>query len=272
MRSLGPGIGGFLIVWFGPGGNFLVQAAAYGLIAFTIIQIRFPPKGPGIVEGSALQNIREGMRYLAKERVTRTFMLLGFVLPLFIVPNFMVLPAIYAKDVFQGEADILGIILASIGVGGIIGGIFTASLGRVERRGIVQLASLFLLSLSLIGFAFCTELWLGLLCMASAGFFEVIYLTSNMTMLQLSIPDNLRGRVTSVLSLTFVMSPVGGMLAGVGADLFGEPKYITIILCGISAVIAVCFFLFSPTVRNYRISQAIGASDAGIIDTQSTTP
>jgi MFS family permease len=257
MRSFGPGLGGFLILWIGAGGNFLIQASAYVLIAISIVQIRFPPPRPGIVLGSPLQNIREGMRYLAKEKVTRTFMLMGFILPLFIVPTFSVLPPIYAKDVFHGEADILGILVASIGVGGILGGLVTASLGRVERRGLVQLATLFLLSLSLIGFAFCTKLWVALLCMALAGFFELIYLASNQAMLQLSIPDNLRGRVTSVLSLTYVLSPVGGMLAGAGSDLLGGPKYITIILCSIAAVIAVGVFLFSPTVRNYRMSRAI---------------
>lgn len=42
MRSFGPAIGGVLIIWVGPGGNFLVQAFAYLLIAITIMQLRFP--------------------------------------------------------------------------------------------------------------------------------------------------------------------------------------------------------------------------------------
>lgn len=42
MRSFGPGLGGLLILWVGPGGNFLVQAGAYALITITITQIQFP--------------------------------------------------------------------------------------------------------------------------------------------------------------------------------------------------------------------------------------
>ena len=158
MRSFGPAIGGFLILWFGPGGNFLFMSGAYALIAVTILQIQFPPRKSGVATSSPFQNIKEGLKYVAKERVTRTSMLMGTVLPLFIIPIFTILPPIYAKDVFSGESDVLGILLAFVGVGGIFGGIVTASLGRVERRGLVQLASLLLLSLSLIAFAYCTEL------------------------------------------------------------------------------------------------------------------
>jgi ENTS family enterobactin (siderophore) exporter len=165
--------------------------------------------------------------------------------------------------VFHGGADVLGILLASIGVGGTIGAFLTASLSRVERRGLIQLFSLFLLSLSLIAFAFSTELWAGLPFLALAGFFEAIFLTTNQTLLQLSIPDNLRGRVTSVIYLTAALSPLGGLAAGFGSDLLG-PKMITIILASIAASIAVIVLFASPTIRNYRLSQGMATNDAKV--------
>jgi MFS family permease len=257
MRSFGPAVGGFLILWFGPGGNFLVQSGAYALIAISIVQIRFPVRNIDAVRTSPLQNIKQGIDYVRKEKVTRTFMLMGFILPLFIIPIFGILPPIYAKDVFHGEADVLGFLLSSIGVGGILGGVLTASLGRVERRGLLQLGALFLMSVTLIGFAFATTLWTALPLLALAGFFEMIFLTTNQTLLQLSIPDNVRGRVTSVVNLNAALSPLGGLAAGGGSDLFGGPRIITIILCGIAACIAVFVFFGSSTVRNYRLGQAI---------------
>ncbi len=257
MRSFGPGIGGFLILWVGPGGNFLVQAGAYALITITILQIQFPARKSDAVRSSAMQNIREGIRYVMKERVTRTFMLMGFILPLLIIPIFSVLPPIYAAKVFHGGPEVLGLLLSSAGIGGILGGVVVASLGRAERRGIIQVASLFLMSLFLIGFAFSTTLPLALTLMAVAGFFEMIFLTTNQTLLQLSIPDDLRGRVTSVVNLNAALSPLGGLIAGVGSDLFGGPKVITIVLSGIAAAIAVFVFIGSPTVRNYRLSHAM---------------
>jgi len=128
--------------------------------------------------------------------------------------------------------------------------------------GLLQLTSLFLLSMSLISFAFSTTLLVALLFLALAGFFEIIFLTTNQTLLQLSIPDNLRGRVTSVVNLNMALMPLGGLVAGVGSDLLEGPKMITIILAGIAAAIAVFVLLYSPTVRNYRLSQTITPNSA----------
>ncbi len=256
MRSFGPSIGSFLMLWVGAGGNLLIQSGAYILIALTILQIRFPKRAPGVTRVSPLQNIREGIRFIAKEKITRTFMLMGFVLPLFVIPVFTVLSPIYAKDVFQGGVDNLGYLMSAVGFGGIGGGIVVASLGKVERRGLLQLAALFLLSLCMIGFAFCETLWPALILLSLAGFFEVIFLTTNQTLLQLSIPDHIRGRVTSVVNLNAVLMPLGGLAAGAGSDLLNGPKWVTIAMCGTAAVIAVLVLIFSPTVRNYRLSQA----------------
>ncbi|UCE34007.1 MAG: MFS transporter [Deltaproteobacteria bacterium] len=258
MRSFGPGIGGLLILWFGPGGNFLIQAGVYVLIAITIMQISFPVRTSGGIQGFSLDNIREGIRYIMKEPTTKAFMMMGLVLPLLIIPIFVILPPIYAVEVFgDGSGKILGFLMASVGVGGIAGGFVTASLGHLERRGLLQIASLFLLSLSLIGFAFSTTLLISLALLAFAGFFEMIFLTTNQTLIQLSIPDNLRGRVTTIVNLNFALMPLGGLVAGVGSDLLGGPKMITIILAGIAAIIAFLVLLCSPTIRNYRLSEAI---------------
>ena len=262
MRVLGPSIGGFFILWFGAGGNFLIQSGVYVLVAITILQIKFPArKSAAIVRTSPLQNIRDGVRYVVKERVTRTFMMMGVIMPLLTIPIFSVLPPIYAVQVFGDKSGtILGFLMASVGAGGIIGGVIAASLGRFEHRGRLQLVALFLLSMSLIAFAFSSTLPLALFCLALAGFFEMIFLTTNQTLLQLSIPDHLRGRVTAVVNLNYALMPMGGLLAGVGSDLLGGPKIITIILASIAAGIAVFVFLVSPTVRNYRLSQGMASN------------
>ena len=262
MRSLGPGLGGALILWFGPSGNFLVQATAYALITLTITRINFPPDDASRPRVAAARNMTEGLRYVARERQTRAFVLMGWVLPLLIIPNFVALPPIYAKDVFGGGPLVLGSLMSAVGVGGIGGGVVTASLGQFQRRGVLQLAALLLLSLAMIAFAVSPTLAVALPLLALAGFFEMIYLTTNQTLLQLSIPDALRGRVMSIVSLNAALSPVGSFVAGVGADLVG-PRVVTIVLCGLAAVIAVLVYLLSPTIRDYRLSQAMEPRRAG---------
>lgn len=258
MRLLGPAMGGMLILWVGPGGNFLIQAGAYALVAITIMQIKFPERTSVLKRGSTLEGIREGIRYIRKEPIIKSFMMLGLALPLLIIPIFDVLPPIYAVRVFgDGSGKVLGFLMASVGIGGIAGGVFTASLGHLERRGILQLVALFLLSLSLAGFAFTRELSVALLLLGLAGFFEMIFLTTNQTLVQLAIPNSLRGRITSVVNLNLALMPLGGLIAGFGSDLLGGPARITVILAGIGAVIPFLLLLFSSTIRNYRLSRAI---------------
>jgi predicted MFS family arabinose efflux permease len=260
MRSIGPAIGGFLLLWFGPAGNFFVQAGAYALVTLTIVKLSLPGEKPDVAKARIQGSFLEGLKYVLSEPTTLAFLLMSWVLPLFIIPNFSALPPIYAKDIFGGGPDTLGTLLSAVGVGGIVGGFVTASLGQLERRGLLQLASLLLLSLSFVAFAFCTELWMGLVLMALAGFFEMIYLTTNNTLLQLSIPDSLRGRVTGIVSLRSGLMPVGAFIAGIGSDLVG-PRTMTLIFGGIVGAIAVIAYFVSPIIRDYRLSQAMEASD-----------
>jgi MFS family permease len=260
MRVLGPSVGGFLLIWFSAGGTFLLQSGIYVLIVITAICIKLPKREKTTDWSSPLQNIREGIVYLVSKPVTRTFTLIGIIMPILVIPIFSVLPPIYAVEVFGDESGkVLGFLMASVGVGGIIGGIFTAYLRRLEHWGRLQMASLFLLSLALIAFAFSSGLPLALVLLGLAGFFEIIFLTTNQTLIQLSIPDELRGRVTAAINLTWILSPLGSLLAGGGSDLLGGPKVITIILASVAAVIVILTFLISPTVRKYRLSQGITA-------------
>ena len=178
-------------------------------------------------------------------------------MPIFIIPTFVIMPAVYAKDVFQGGSDVQGLLMSFVGIGGIAGGFTIASLGRIEYRGRLLTGSLFMVSISLIGFSFCTSLWTALPFLAMAGFSEMIFLATNQTLLQLSIPDHMRGRITAMVNLNMILAPMGGMIAGAGVDLLGSPRVITIIMSGIAAGVA-CFVIVAiPRVRNYRLSDAM---------------
>ena len=261
MRSLGPSVGGFLILLVGPGGNFLVMAGAYALITLTIIPLHFPKNQSAVSKNSAFGNLREGIGYVMTNANTRAFLMISWVLPLLIVPTFTVLPPIYAKEIFNGGPQVLGMLISAVGIGGIAGGLVTATLWFVDRRGLLLLLSLLLLNLSLIGFALCTHLWSALLLLALAGFFEMIFLTTNQTLLQMSIPDELRGRVSGVASLNMGLVPLGGLAAGVGSDLIGT-QATTMLLAGIAGMIAIIVFLASPTFRGFRLSQTLESGGA----------
>ena len=257
-RAFGPGAGGFLIAAIGVSGNFFGQSVTYLLSTITRYFIHFPPRRHARNTSSVAQNFAEGFRFVTRQKVTRTFVLMGFIPPLLLIPIFNALSPIYAKDVFHAGPSALGILVSAVGVGGVLGALFSASLGRFERRGVIQLVALMGFSAGLFAFSYSPNLWIGALFMFLAGFAEMIYMTTNQTLLQLSIPDELRGRVTSLLMMNMGLMPLGGLVAGIGSDIVG-PQMITRIMAGIAAGIGVILVIAVPSVRDFKLSQAVTA-------------
>lgn len=88
-------------------------------------------------------------------------------------------------------------------------------------------------------------------------FFAMIFLTTKKTLIQLSIPDIFKDRVTSVANLNWSLASLSNLVAGAGPDLLGRSKMITIFLAEIAGIIVVVFLIYSQTIHNYRLSRAI---------------
>ena len=256
MRTLGPALGGFLILWIGPGGNFLVQAGAFVIIVLIIKRLKFPEIRPAGPKAAAFSNLKQGFKFVMENTTTRAFFMMGWVLQLFIIPVFVVMPPIFTKDLFHGGPQVLGSLLSAVGFGGIMGGLFATSLKRIDRRGLLELSAMLLLGLSLVGFSISTRLWSALILSGLAGFFEMIFIITNQTLLQLSIPDEMRGRVNGIITLSSGLVPLGSVIAGSGADLIG-PRLTAAMLSGIAAAIALLVFMASPMIRGYRLSHTL---------------
>jgi MFS family permease len=258
MRVLGPTIGGFFIIWFTAGGTFLIQAGIFFFIMITLLRIKLPEKEKTPLSSSPLQNMKEGLSYMAKAPVTRIYTLVGALMSILVIPILVTLPPVFAVQVFgDSSGKVLGFLMAFAGIGGIMGGVMAAYLRRFERWGIIQLGSLALLSLCLIGFALTSNLPLALAILVIAGFFEIIALTASQTLVQLSIPDRIRGRVTAAVSLVWMIASFGSLIMGAGVDIFKGPQTICIIASCLNIALMILIFLVSPTIRNYRLSKNI---------------
>jgi predicted MFS family arabinose efflux permease len=258
MRTLGPAIGAFLLVRMGAGGSFLIQAVIYAIIMMIIVQLRFPRQHSAEPGTAVSSSFAEGLRHIVKNANIRAFAFMGCILRLFIIPVFTVMPAIFAKDLFQGGPQVLGWLLSAVGLGGVWGGFVATSLVKTDRRGQLELGAMLLLGLSLVGFAFSTQLWVALVFLGLAGLFEMVFLITNQTLLQLSIPDGLRGRVNGIITLSSGLLPLGSLIAGIGADTIG-PRPTTALLGGFAAAITAIVFLASPTIRRYRLSRVLAS-------------
>jgi MFS family permease len=258
-RTAGPMLGGGLIVLFGPAENFLVQAAMYlGVLATVYMVKTFPPRIDHSKRRSFFEDMREGYAWVASSPEARLLVLMMALYPGFVIPIHSALMPVFAKDVFHGGAGGLGLLLAAIGLGGVLGGIVAANLNRVDRRGLVQLFALFVLSGSLIGFALLGgltgQLWVGFVMLVVAGLGGTLFSTINQTVLQMVSPDHMRGRVTGVLNIQPIFSSAGIFIVGIAADLW-DPVPVAIVDAGIMMSIGIAVFVFSPRMRDMRLSR-----------------
>lgn len=257
-RAVGPMVGGALIVLLGVSNNFFVQSFAYLGVLATVLMMTMPVKTSAPKKRPFFRDMAEGYGYVAKDRQARLLLLMMAINPLFLIPLHLALLPIFTKDVFHSDASGLGILLASIGAGGLAGALFTASISKVDRRGLLQLFALLLYSLSQAAFsavAYLTgNLWAAVWFLVLAGAAESVYQTTNQTVLQLGAPAHLRGRITSILQITPLLMSAGLFVTGAAADLFSAPS-IGIVISLLAFGSALLIFIFSPHMRNLRLSQ-----------------
>lgn len=253
-RALGPGASAFLLGIFGASGNFFIQTAAFVGVTVTTMMIVFPPKQRGKERRSFLQDSAEGFGYVAKNPLARWLMFVSIIVPLFIIPTLNTLMPVFAKDIYGMGASGFGFLVMAIGTGNFAGALLTASLGNLERRGLLQLSSLFVTGVSLFAFSFSTHIYVGIPLLFICGFAEMIFLPTNTTLMQLSVPDHMRGRITSILLLNPVLVPLGSLVVGIGVDGIGAPETVAI-SAGISTALGLFVWAFSPRIRNLRLSE-----------------
>jgi predicted MFS family arabinose efflux permease len=228
MKVIGPALGGALIAWFGAAENFFLQAAAYIGVLAMIYWMHIPPSHSETRHATAYANLKEGFAYVWHTPAVLALMTLAYVPRVFAVPYQTLMP-VFQKDVLKIGPDGLGLLMAAPGVGAVIAVVTLASLGnRIKRQGIFLLASIVVLGFFLVLFSQITWFPLALVTLVIVGAFQMFFLASTATILQLIVPDELRGRVLSLYMLDRGFMPLGALFAGATAHFIGAPTTVAI--------------------------------------------
>ena len=176
----------------------------------------------------------EGVKFVFQRRLFRVLILLTFSLHFFGTSYVQIMP-IFASLLQSGERG-YGLLISVTGVGSVIGTFLVGRFQQSRRLGWVMLFSAALSPCALFGFALVTGVaadtaaafgLASLFVMLSAAFGS-IFLVSSMTVLQLKVPDELRGRVMGIHSVTFSLIALGGLVTGALASAFNAPVAVTI--------------------------------------------
>jgi MFS family permease len=246
-RIIGPSLGGFLLAQLGGGENFALQTFFYVGVIAMVMPMVIPPLQKRGETLSARQNLKDGFSHVWRTKQLRVQLAFAFVPTMLAFPSQALMP-IFARDVLGYGPNGLGLLGTAVGVGAVIGTLTMASLTNVEHKGRIMLIAVFLLGLSLIAFSQSKSMPLSLVILGFTGASQMVYLTTNQTILQLAVPDHLRGRVMGIYMLSQGMMPFGGLVGGAVADALSAPTAV-LIMGSLVCLMAVSFFFRAHELR-----------------------
>jgi MFS family permease len=177
--------------------------------------------------------------------------LLGALPYFLLVPVWGTLFPIYAKDVFLAGPQGLGMLLTAVGIGGTLGGLAANALARAERQALIQAVWIVVMAGAIVGVAASPSLAVAVGFSVAGGAAEMAHTASNMAMLQMHAPEEMRGRISSLTMLYPAMISVGAVLAGPLSDLLGVRGASVALAATASAAIVILYFA-SPRLREMR--------------------
>lgn len=237
-RLLGPSLAGILIAVVGEGWCFGIDAVSYIAVVAALLMMTLPPYKPHGRTTSAMEELKQGLRYAFGFAPIRAVLLLLAVLSL-LGMSYTVLMPVFATQVLHGGSQTLGFLMAASGIGALAGALYLASRTTVLGLGRIIAGSSVVFGLSLIGFAYSHYLWLSLGMMLVTGSSMIIDFASSNTVLQTITQDELRGRVMSLFGMAFMgMAPFGSLVAGYLAEPHRLGPTHTVALTGIGCILA----------------------------------
>jgi MFS family permease len=202
---VGPAIGGLLIATAGPGGAYLVDAVTYGAsLAALVVIAPIPPLRGAIRPGLAA--VAEGLRFARSRPAILGTFIVDLDAMIFGMPS--ALFPILALTVFHAGAQGYGLLAAAPAAGALIGALLTGWVSRIRLQGRAVYVAVAVWGLAITGFGLATfSLPLALMLLAVAGGADVVSAVFRATILQLSTPDELRGRLSALHVMVVTAGP-----------------------------------------------------------------
>ena len=267
-RVLGPALAGVTIALLAQGDTsstlgvgmvFFIIAALYLVSVLCLTGVGYRRKPSTAVGQSVLKDILQGLSYIRHSRSISALLLMSFVPLLFGMPIHFLMPA-FNQDILQGGPDDLGLLLGVQGVGALIGSLLVARMDATRHKGNIMLVTCFIWALTLAGFSMTTSLSAALVMVALVGLCSSLFMAINMSLIQLAVKAEMRGRVMSVLMMTFGLMPLGVLPVGAVAEWFGIDLALLVSALGL-ALVTLLIALFFPVVR--RIDKGRGPAAGG---------
>lgn len=220
-RLVGPAVAGVLIATVGISASFLLSGcgALGALVAFSVLRLERPVV---VAEGSFLRNILEGLRYIRNSPIILTLIAMTFFNSVFGM-SYILMEAVFARDVLDVGSEGFGLMETAGAIGALAGVLAAAHFSRQGKKGRQTVIGAVTFGGLLIGFAWTPWFVVSLVLLFLAGLFCQLYMTTIITTLQLTVADEVKGRVLGLFGLTYSLIPLGGTISGAITQLASAP-------------------------------------------------
>ena len=255
-----PAVGGLLIATAGLGFTFGVETVCF-LIGGLFMRGIPPVAAVGGGRRLEFSSVVEGFRYLKDMRVIQAAMLLDLSAMVFGMPTAL-FPAM-GTEVFGGDAFTVGLLYAAPGVGALVGALTSGWVVVVRRQGQAVVIAVIGWGAAIAIFGLTGSLPLALTMLALAGAADVVSAIFRGTIIQLSTPDELRGRVSSMHMAVVAGGPrLGDLEAGAVAAL--TSVRFSIVSGGLACVLgAIAIARWAPAFVRYQPEPEAGSGAVG---------
>ena len=217
---VGATAGGFVLAAAGVANTYWIDVASYFVVVAALVVMAIPRVPAERRAQVGLGALADGWRFLLAHPIILAVLSLDFCATFFGSPRAL-LP-IYAGAVYHTGAQGLGVLLAATSIGAVLLAPLTGTIGRIPRQGLGVVLAILGWGVCIVGFGLIPgPLWLGVLFLAGAGAADMVSMVLRGVIVQLTTPDELRGRMSAVNAMFVIGGPMLGQFeSGVVAGLF----------------------------------------------------
>lgn len=238
-RVVGPALAAWLSGVVDVGWLFLLNGVSFTAIVWSLVTVDRSDLHPAPLAKRGGTPVREAVRFIARDRRLRTVFVVFTVIAAFAF-NYSV-SLLKIADESYGRTSAFGLLLATTGVGSVIGSLLTARLRRVTTRYFFSMGML--LGVSGLALAWSPELWMALALSVPVGIGGAAFIAAQNAIVQAEAPPDMRGRLLALGAVAFLGStPVGAPITGLIADhvsaswSLGYGSVITLLACSVGWV------------------------------------
>jgi MFS family permease len=222
-RVIGPALAGILIARYGTAVAFLLNGLSFLPVVAALGAVHAGGAPLPRRHATMGQEIVDGLRYATRTPRVALVLSLLLVVSVFAL-NHGVLVPIFAREVLGEGAHGFGLLMASLGAGAVGGAVAIAVLGQGRPPLAAVAAPALVVAAGILGLAFVRHFGAAAVVLFVVGAMQIVFLNTCNTTVQVTVPDDLRGRVMSLYTMVFAgMSPVGAFLIGGVAEAAGVP-------------------------------------------------